>query len=112
MRNVSILSIGISGLLILLGLVFIIVHVRLKKSDHEPKTKYRSLFVPGIIFMGAGISLAVSIDSPGIYGFIALSFIIWLRELGIAISGRTKRSISKILGELSVFLNRNGTKLV
>lgn len=75
MRNVSILSLGILGLLVLLGLVFIIVLVRLKKSGREPRTDYRALFIMGIIFMGAGVSLAVSIDNPGMFGLSAMGFI-------------------------------------
>jgi O-antigen ligase len=75
MRNVSFLAYGILGLLILLGLVFIIVLVRLKKSGREPRPNYRALFIMGIIFMGAGVSLAVSIDNPGMYGLSAMGFI-------------------------------------
>jgi len=40
MENMRILSFGVLGLLILLGLVFILILVRLKKSGREPKTDY------------------------------------------------------------------------
>jgi predicted membrane channel-forming protein YqfA (hemolysin III family) len=75
MRNVSFLAYGILGLLILLGLVFIIVLFRLKKSGREPRTDYCALFIMGVIFIGAGVSLAVSIDNPGMYGLTALGVI-------------------------------------
>ena len=75
MENWSILSFIILGLLTLLGLILVVVLMRQKKNGQTFKTDYRSLFVLGIIFMGAGVTLAISIDNPGMYGMTALGFV-------------------------------------
>jgi hypothetical protein len=49
--------------------------------SEENRTNYQALFVIGIIFMGAGVSLAVSVG-PAMYGLFVVGIVFFVIGIG------------------------------
>ena len=62
-------------LLVLLGIVFLVILLKKKREGMQVETDYRTLFIMGIIFSGAGIVMASSTDNPGLGGIALLGVV-------------------------------------
>jgi len=78
MDTLPVIALLIFAFLVLFGIVFWIITLMKGKAGRPVTTNYRALFVMGIIFTGAGISLAVSTDNPGFYGMTALGIVYFI----------------------------------
>ena len=78
MENIPVIALSLLAVLVILGIIYWIITLSRGKAGRPVTTNYRALFVMGIIFTGAGISLAISTDNPGFYGMAALGVVYFI----------------------------------
>ena len=82
MENFSAISLSILAVLVILGIVFWIITIKRGKEGRPVTTNYRALFMMGVIFTGAGVTLSLSTDNPGFYGMAMMGIVYFV--IGLA----------------------------
>jgi hypothetical protein len=85
------ITLGITAVLVLVGLVLVLVVWKRRREEQVRQTNYYAFFVMGISFLPAGLALMIVYSATGIPFIVGLPlFAIGLVYLTIGLSNRDK----------------------